>query len=93
MNAGYAQIVPWSFKSRLTSPLLQPDLKRLEAERAAMAEEFQQVTRDWLDAQDSDLLSEQRIRISKRMRAHYFGLDPFIRGRGAYHRLGNIVGK
>lgn len=27
------------------------------------------------------------------MRAQYFRLDPFIRGRCAYHRLGNIVGK
>lgn len=26
------------------------------------------------------------------MRAQYFILDPFIRGRGAYHRNGNIVG-
>ena len=35
----------------------------------------------------------QRDLLAKELRAQYLALDPYVRGRGAYHRIGNIVGK
>lgn len=58
-----------------------------------MAQEFQEVTRLWVEDPSSTSHGTKRSEIAKRMRAQYFDLDPYIRGRGAYHRLGNIVGK
>lgn len=58
-----------------------------------MAQEFQEVTRLWVEDPSSASHASKRTEIAKRMRAQYFDLDPYIRGRGAYHRLGNIVGK
>lgn len=59
-----------------------------------MARQFEELTRSWANtSSDSQEQRVQREEVAKRMRAQYFDLDPYIRGRGAYHRLGNIVGK
>lgn len=67
--------------------------QRLESERASLARSFEESTRSWVNEDSSRERHARREEIALRMRAHYFDLDPFIRGRGAYHRLGNIVGK
>jgi hypothetical protein len=67
--------------------------KRLQGERDNLAREFEEATRRWVSEERSTGRDEIRERIARQLRAHYFDLDPFIRGRGAYHRLGNIVGK
>lgn len=59
-----------------------------------MARQFEEFTRSWSSTSSGDGKQRaQREEVAKRMRAQYFDLDPYIRGRGAYHRLGNIVGK
>ena len=37
-------------------------------------------------------MEKRRKRIVLLMQAQYWELDPYIRGRGAYHRHGNVVG-
>lgn len=72
---------------------LPANRQRLQAERDWMAQEFQEVTRMWVEESTGSSHATRRVQLAKRMRAQYFDLDPYIRGRGAYHRLGNIVGK
>lgn len=47
------------------------------------------MTRQWIKADDPALTKKRRMIVDK-MRAQYHELDPFIRGRGAYHRNGNV---
>jgi len=65
--------------------------EKLQKERDLLCAEFEQVTRQWLQSQDTTL-AYRRETLAKKLRAQYFRLDPYIRGKGAYHRLGNIVG-
>ncbi|KDE02582.1 hypothetical protein MVLG_06865 [Microbotryum lychnidis-dioicae p1A1 Lamole] len=65
--------------------------KRLQAERDDLIEQYTQLTRQWIKSDDPNIAKQRRILMFK-MRAQYFVLDPYIRGRGAYHRHGNIIG-
>ncbi|GAA6028486.1 hypothetical protein NBRC10512_003226 [Rhodotorula toruloides] len=62
-----------------------------QAARNALIEEYVEVTRQWIKTDDPAVTKKRRMIVDK-MRAQYHELDPFIRGRGAYHRNGNIVG-
>lgn len=67
-----------------------------------MISQYIQATKNWIKSTSGSSLDEkirQELKIEKerelimtKMRAQYLILDPFIRGRGAYHRHGNIVG-
>ena len=45
-----------------------------------MAAEFVALTRKWAQSDDRQLDSERDL-LAKRLRTHYFVLDPYIRGR------------
>lgn len=47
------------------------------------------MTREWTKSDDPTIAKRRELLVSK-MRAQYHELDPFIRGRGAYHRNGNV---
>jgi len=66
-------------------------LKRQQGRRDKFIEVYLDKTRKWIDSNDPKAEKEREITMLE-MRAHYFELDPYIRGRGAYHRNGNIVG-
>ncbi|SCV72275.1 BQ2448_4969 [Microbotryum intermedium] len=65
--------------------------KKLQAERDDLIAQYTELTRQWIKSDDPNIAKQRRI-IMLKMRAQYFVLDPYIRGRGAYHRHGNIVG-
>lgn len=77
----------------------QSDTSGLEAaqrDRDRLTKAHVAATRKWV-ATDANSKEGRRAALKRRlatleMRAQYFILDPFIRGRGAYHRNGNIVG-
>lgn len=50
-----------------------------------------QVTREWVGS-DDPILDQRRELAALRLRAQYWLLDPFVRGRGCYHRHGNVSG-
>ncbi|KAK4056713.1 hypothetical protein OIO90_002265 [Microbotryomycetes sp. JL221] len=67
--------------------------KKLEKERADLIGQYEEVTREWMKQdKPSEELVKKRKMLMHRMRAQYWELDPYIRGRGCYHRHGNIVG-
>lgn len=75
--------------------------KDVEGRRAAQADRdnliaaYTTATRAWVKASKgaSEALAEkQRKAAMLDLRIQYLVLDPFVRGRGAYHRNGNIVG-
>lgn len=66
---------------------------KLQGERDALAARFEDVSRRWMVASADDAeTAGQRDLLAKELRAQYLALDPYVRGRGAYHRIGNIVG-
>ncbi|ORY89291.1 CRAL-TRIO domain-containing protein [Leucosporidium creatinivorum] len=65
--------------------------KKALAARDAIIAEYLEITRQWINS-DDPLVEKKRQRVVNLMKAQYYELDPFIRGRGAYHRHGNIVG-
>ncbi|GAA5831757.1 hypothetical protein JCM5353_006625 [Sporobolomyces roseus] len=65
--------------------------KKAIADRNKLIDEYVAVTREWSKSNDKNVEKKREI-VVDRMRAQYHELDPFVRGRGAYHRNGNIVG-
>ncbi|GAA5959310.1 hypothetical protein JCM21900_003925 [Sporobolomyces salmonicolor] len=65
--------------------------KNVLADRSKLIDEYIAVTREWAKSSDPSI-AKKRKAVVYRLRAQYYELDPFIRGRGAYHRNGNIVG-
>jgi len=63
--------------------------KTLQDERDDLCKQFEEATRKWTSGGSE---GQDREMLAKRLRVQYFKLDPYIRGRGAYHRTGNIVG-
>lgn len=66
-------------------------VQRVQAERDALVNDYVKITREWCIS-DSLLVEKKRDLVALKLRAQYYILDPYIRGRGAYHRNGNIVG-
>ena len=76
-------------------PNFTTDLSRLSslqkaiADRQKLIDEYASVTREWSKSDDPKITKKREI-IVDRMRAQYHELDPYVRGRGAYHRNGNV---
>ncbi|GAA5948075.1 hypothetical protein JCM3765_007099 [Sporobolomyces pararoseus] len=65
--------------------------KKAIADRQKLIDEYASITREWSKSDDPKIAKKREI-VVDRMRAQYHELDPYVRGRGAYHRNGNIVG-
>ena len=101
----YPEIVPGENKTqfdtagrevslRVASPglvLMCVMQQRAQAERDALILEYVKITRQWCNSDDL-LIEKKRELAALKLRAQYFTLDPYIRGRGAYHRTGGIAG-
>ncbi|GAA5996730.1 CRAL-TRIO domain-containing protein [Rhodotorula paludigena] len=62
--------------------------KKHQKAREALISEYVGLTREWIASDDENVAKRRELCVD-RMRAQYHELDPFIRGRGAYHRNGN----
>ncbi|CEQ39440.1 SPOSA6832_00970, partial [Sporobolomyces salmonicolor] len=86
------ELLPYSGFSSLMTCLLSRDLegkKNVLADRSKLIDEYIAVTREWAKSSDPSI-AKKREAVVYRLRAQYYELDPFIRGRGAYHRNGNV---
>jgi hypothetical protein len=64
-------------------------LQKALADRQKLIDEYASVTREWSKSNDPKIAKKREI-VVDRMRAQYHELDPYVRGRGAYHRNGNV---
>lgn len=65
--------------------------QRLLDERAAIVKEFESTTVEWIKAVGgSDVLQQKRNELSGRLRSGYWRIDPYLRARSIYDRLGMI---
>ena len=65
--------------------------KRLEAERADLVKEFEELTADWVAEGSSEEVAEsqsKRTLLADRLKKGYWELDPYIRARSLYDRIG-----
>jgi hypothetical protein len=71
---------------------LQDDSTRgkLEAERAELVQEFERLTLEWINAGSTDGATSTTARneIADRLRKGYWSVDPYVRARSLYDRLG-----
>ncbi|KAI5480798.1 CRAL/TRIO domain protein [Pseudohyphozyma bogoriensis] len=87
----------WKWKYPPIVPGENDPQKDVEGRRAAEAERdkriaaYEAATRKWMVSKDASTEIPRKL-ATLEMRAQYYKLDPFIRGRGAYHRNGNILG-
>lgn len=77
----YPKIVPGENKAQVDNA----GRERAQAERDALVADYMKITREWMHS-DDPLVAKKRQLAALKMRAQYFTLDPYIRGRGAYHR-------
>ena len=66
---------------------------RLLAEREALYEEYERRTAEWIaepDAERRRAVARDRDDIARRLHAQYWALDPYIRARSLYDRIGVI---
>ena len=59
--------------------------KKLEAERAEIGEEFERLTIEWIKGAD---VNARRQQLAAKMKQQYWKLDPYVRARSLYDRLG-----
>ncbi|KAH9904570.1 CRAL/TRIO domain-containing protein [Xylariomycetidae sp. FL2044] len=65
--------------------------EKLLEERSALYEEYEAKTVEWInesDAQKRTAIHTQRNEVAKKLREQYYRLDPYIRARSLYDRVG-----
>lgn len=60
---------------------------RLQSEREAIFDEFISLTKEWIDDKDTNA---SRYRTAQKLRDNYWHLDPYVRARTLYDRIGMI---
>jgi len=60
---------------------------KIQEERNRMVERFEQLTKQWVTGDD---VSAERDDVAKELNANYWKLDPYIRARTLYDRIGAI---
>ncbi|KAL8869375.1 MAG: hypothetical protein Q9174_004319 [Haloplaca sp. 1 TL-2023] len=65
--------------------------QRLLDERASVVKEYEAMTHEWtVNSQDGTTLQQKRNDLAERLRSGYWQLDPYVRARSIYDRLGLI---
>ena len=65
--------------------------QRLLDERASVVKEFEVTTQHWIkDSQSREALRQKRAELAERLRSGYWELDPYLRARTLYDRIGMI---
>lgn len=88
----------WEFKYSEPIPDENDKMKdvetrdRLVAERAALVKEFEQATLEWVGgAQDTGAVKAQRDGLAAKLRDSYWQIDPYLRARSYYDRVGVLL--
>ncbi|KAK8022618.1 hypothetical protein PG993_013385 [Apiospora rasikravindrae] len=90
---------PWTYNYVEPTPGENAKLKdtatrdKLQGEREALYEEFEAKTLEWIretDAGKRKTLGAEREQVAKKLRASYWQLDPYVRARSLYDRVGVI---
>ena len=66
-------------------------LEKLQAERDDTANEYEDLTKAWIDAaegEESDKVKSRRTRLAKKLDVGYWSMDRHLRGRTFYDRTG-----
>lgn len=63
--------------------------QRLQTEREAVVREFEDVTREWIHGGREEG-KNRREELAKKLREGYWELDPYVRARSVYDRIGLI---
>ncbi|KAL8656614.1 MAG: hypothetical protein Q9210_000152 [Variospora velana] len=67
--------------------------QQLVDERARTVKEYEKITQEWIaDSQNRATLQERRNDVAERLRSGYWQLDPYVRARSLYDRVGLIQG-
>ncbi|KAL8975622.1 MAG: hypothetical protein Q9197_000172 [Variospora fuerteventurae] len=67
--------------------------QQLVDERARIVKEYEKITQEWIgDSQNRARLQERRNDLAERLRSGYWQLDPYVRARSLYDRVGLIQG-
>ncbi|KAL8973343.1 MAG: hypothetical protein Q9183_000036 [Haloplaca sp. 2 TL-2023] len=65
--------------------------QRLLEERASVVKEYEAMTHEWIaNSQDRTALQQKRNDLAERLRSGYWQLDPYVRARSIYDRIGLI---
>lgn len=64
---------------------------KLLVQREKIVEDYEQATLDWIHAEgDAEALKKRRHEIAGQLKADYWALDPYIRAKSYYDRVGLI---
>ncbi|KAL9013524.1 MAG: hypothetical protein Q9173_001783 [Seirophora scorigena] len=67
--------------------------QQLVEERARIVKEYEKITQEWIaDSQNRATLQQRRNDLAERLRSGYWQLDPYVRARSLYDRVGLIQG-
>ncbi|KAI4119966.1 MAG: hypothetical protein LQ345_000225 [Seirophora villosa] len=67
--------------------------QQLVEERARTVKEYEKITQEWIaDSQNRATLQQRRNDLAERLRSGYWQLDPYVRARSLYDRVGLIQG-
>ncbi|KAL9062067.1 MAG: hypothetical protein Q9206_000022 [Seirophora lacunosa] len=67
--------------------------EQLVEERARTVKEYEKITQEWIaDSQNRATLQQRRNDLAERLRSGYWQLDPYVRARSLYDRVGLIQG-
>lgn len=69
-------------------------LNRLQAARAELVKEYEEATLRWIQAgngNSSPELKKKRDEIAEKLRVDYWQLDPYVRARSFYDRIGVLL--
>jgi hypothetical protein len=79
--------------------------QRLETERTELAKEYESVVLEWIASrpstsrngspaptptQEADALRQRRDQVAAKLRSNYWHLDPYVRARSIYDRIGEL---
>lgn len=66
-------------------------LNKLQAHRAELVKEYEEATLQWIQAGNSPELKKRRDEIAEKLRVDYWQLDPYVRARSFYDRIGVLL--
>ncbi|KAL8957732.1 MAG: hypothetical protein Q9193_005074 [Seirophora villosa] len=67
--------------------------QQIVEERARTVKEYEKITQEWIaDSQNRATLQQRRNDLAERLRSGYWQLDPYVRARSLYDRVGLIQG-
>ena len=87
---------PWQYSYREPTAgenaMLKDSASRdgLLEERAAVVKEYERLTQQWLHEKPDPAMKERRMELTEKLRKGYWELDPYVRARTYYDRIGMI---